>query len=147
MALEELGPAFVKVGQLLSTRADLLPASLTRELSHLQDEVAPFPSAKAREIIETGLKAPLEQIFKSFDAEPLAAASIGQVHRAVLQSGETVAVKVKRPGIDLLIKNDLDILVELAALVERRAGPGAFNQFSDIARRLEKLSCEAGLPG
>ncbi len=139
MALEELGPAFVKVGQLLSTRADLLPPSLTRELSHLQDEVAPFPSAKAREIIETGLKAPLEQIFKSFDAEPLAAASIGQVHRAVLKNGDTVAVKVKRPGIDLLIKNDLDILVELAMLVERRAGAGAFYQFGDIAREIRKI--------
>jgi ubiquinone biosynthesis protein len=99
-ALEELGPAFIKLGQLLSTRADLLPRSYIEELSRLQDQVPPFSPAKAQELLAAELKANRAQEFADFQMEPLAAASIGQVHRAVLHSGEEVVVKIKRPGVD-----------------------------------------------
>lgn len=139
MAVEELGPAYIKIGQLLSTRADLLPPAFTAELAHLQDDVPPFPYQKAKQIVEAELKAPLEQLFQSFDAQPLAAASIGQVHRAVLNSGEMVVVKIKRPGIDVMVHNDLDILVELASLVDRNTNLGPLYQFTSIAQEIRKI--------
>ena len=139
MAIEELGPAFIKVGQLLSTRSDLLPPAYTRELARLQDEVPPFPSQKARQIVEGELKTALDQVFLEFDADPLAAASIGQVHRAVLLNGDTVAVKIKRPGIDETVLNDLDILVALAALVERNTNLGPQYQLCGIAQEIRKI--------
>ncbi|MEW5785504.1 MAG: AarF/UbiB family protein [Bacillota bacterium] len=135
-ALEELGPAFVKVGQLLSTRTDLLPPSYINELSRLQEKVPPFPTAKARQILEAELKAPLPLCFKEFDPEPIAAASIGQVHRAILPGGEEVAVKIKRPGVDQQIKGDLAILTELANLVDRTTNLGAVYRFSNLADEL-----------
>ncbi len=118
-ALEELGPTFVKFGQLLSLRADLLPSEVTGELARLQDRTAPFPAAEARAAIEEALGAPVEELFATFDEEPLAAASIAQVHAATLHDGRAVVVKVRRPGIRPAIESDLAILQGLAALVER----------------------------
>ena len=119
MALEELGPTFVKLGQILSTRPDLTPIEFVEELSKLQDRVPPFPYAEVAQIIESELGMPPEDIFQHFDEMPLAAASIGQVHRAQLKDGEEVAVKVQRPGIRKTIEVDLEIMLHLASLMER----------------------------
>ncbi|HET9528714.1 MAG TPA: AarF/ABC1/UbiB kinase family protein [Blastocatellia bacterium] len=104
-----LGPTFIKIGQTLATRADILPVEYIQELSKLQDEVPPFPSEQARSIIEQELRAKIEDIFSSFEEKPVAAASLGQVHRATLRTGQVVAVKVQRP--DIAEKIDFDILV------------------------------------
>ncbi len=118
MAFEELGPTFVKLGQILSTRPDLIPMDLVQELSRLQDNVPPFSFEEARAIVEEELQQPLESIYASFEETPMAAASIGQVHRATLLTGEKVAVKVQRPGIRKMIAEDLAILYHLAMLLE-----------------------------
>jgi ubiquinone biosynthesis protein len=120
--LEELGPSFVKLGQIASTRADVLPQNVIVELRKLQDSVSPvsFEEIKAR--AEQSLGAPLEELFDNFDETPLAAASVAQVHRATLRTAEgprDVAVKIQRPGISETIQSDLDILHTLAALLER----------------------------
>jgi ubiquinone biosynthesis protein len=119
LALEALGPTFVKMGQILSTRPDLLPREFVDELQKLQDEVPPFPAAEARARIERELKRPLEQLFAEFDDRPLASASLGQVHRARLADGSEVVVKVQRPGIRKTIEVDLEIITHLAGLIER----------------------------
>lgn len=119
MALEELGPTFIKFGQILSTRPDLLPPAYIKELARLQDTVPPAPWDRIREVIEEELKAPLEKVFSSFEPEPIAAASLAQVHRATLPSGERVVVKVQRPGIEIIIEKDLEILNELAYLARQ----------------------------
>ncbi len=119
LALEELGPTFVKLGQMLSTRPDLIPLQYTEEFRKLQDEVAPIEARECVRIIEAELDAPLDQLFPEFDQEPEAAASLAQVHRAVTHEGASVAVKVQRPGIESLIETDLQILAELAALLEK----------------------------
>lgn len=119
LALEELGPTFVKMGQMLSTRADLLPPDFVIELVRLQDEVAPFPFEQIKEIIETELNTPLDMTFRNVDAEPMAAASIGQVHRAGLRDGTAVVIKVQRPGIKSTIDADLEIMLYLAGLMEK----------------------------
>ncbi len=127
--LEELGPIFVKFGQLLSTRRDLLPEDITDALTNLQDSVPPFPGIQARRIIEAELEQPLESLFQQFDEVPLASASIAQVHAAVMHDGREVVVKVVRPGIDEVIKRDMGLLMILAELAEkysedgRRLGP------------------------
>jgi ubiquinone biosynthesis protein len=118
LALEELGPTFVKFGQALSTRADLLPDELVAELSRLQDEVPPLAAGTAEATIEAELGAPVSTLFARFDSVPIAAASIAQVHRANL-GGDEVAVKVRRPGIGATIERDLAILGQLARLAER----------------------------
>jgi ubiquinone biosynthesis protein len=118
-AIEELGPTFVKFGQVLSTRSDLVPPDLLVELAKLQDRVPPFPFEQVREIVEAELGAPLEEIFDSFDPDVLASASLGQVHRARLD-GDEVAVKVQRPGILETIEADIALMMHLAALLERR---------------------------
>jgi ubiquinone biosynthesis protein len=117
--LEDLGPTFVKAGQLLSTRPDLLPVDVLQELSRLQDQVPPFPFGEVRRIVEGELKLPLHDLFSRFDERPLAAASIGQVHRARTRDGREVVVKVRRPGVKATIEVDLEILLFLAGLVER----------------------------
>ena len=120
MVLEELGPTFVKMGQILSTRDDLIPMEYVQEMSKLQDAVPAFPYDRVKEVIlsETG-KAP-GAIFRAFQKKPIAAASIGQVHRALLKStGQEVAVKIQRPDIQQTVEVDLDILRHLAALMER----------------------------
>ena len=98
-ALEQLGPIFVKFGQILSTRRDLLPDDIATELARLQDQVPPFPDAQARQIIETSLGCRIEDVFTDFEAAPFASASIAQVHGATLKDGRKVVVKVLRPGI------------------------------------------------
>lgn len=120
--LEDLGPSFVKLGQIASTRPDILPADLITELKKLQDAVVPVPFPEIREQVERSLGAELEELFQSFDEVPLAAASIAQVHRAKLKingRSEDVVVKVQRPGIAQTVDSDLDLLHGLAALVER----------------------------
>ncbi|HSW59011.1 MAG TPA: AarF/ABC1/UbiB kinase family protein [Dehalococcoidales bacterium] len=118
MALEELGPTFVKLGQMLSTRPDLLPPEYIHEFEKLQNRVSPVPARLIKNVIESELKKPLDQIFDWFDETPLAAASLAQVHRASL-AGRQVAVKVQRPAVAGIIQADLDILSTIAALMER----------------------------
>jgi ubiquinone biosynthesis protein len=120
MAFEELGCTFVKLGQILSTRADLLPPSYQLELSKLQDTGPALKDTVVREIISTELGRPLEEVFSSFDSVPLACASIGQVHAATLLDGTEVAIKIRRPGIVEEIELDLEILEDLAAAAKRR---------------------------
>ena len=118
-ALEELGPVFVKFGQAVSTRPDLIPADIAVELTRLQDDVLPFPGDQAREVIERALDAPLSEHFASFDIQPLASASVAQVHGATLQDSTEVVVKVLRPGIEKVIERDLQLLYQLARLAQR----------------------------
>ena len=119
LVLEELGPTFIKLGQVASTRADLLPPDWLEELKKLQDAVPPFSFVKVREVVEHGLKAPLHEKFKTFDEAPCASASIAQVHYAILPSGQEVAVKVKRPGIDKIIESDISVMHTIAYLLDR----------------------------
>jgi ubiquinone biosynthesis protein len=119
MAFEELGPTFIKLGQLLSSRSDLLPPEYVRELSKLQDQVSPLPFLVIKNSVERELGGPLIDFFSAFEEAPLASASIGQVHGAVLATGEKVVVKVQRPGIDTLIKTDVSVLTGLAAALEK----------------------------
>ena len=124
LGLERLGPIFVKFGQVLSTRRDLLPVDLAEELAKLQDRVPPFPAAQARRIVEQAFGRPIDALFASFEAEPVASASIAQVHLAVLTSGREVAVKVLRPGMLEVIDDDLSLLRTLARWVERLSADG-----------------------
>ncbi len=118
-ALEELGPVFIKFGQLLSTRRDLLPADIADELARLQDKVPPFDETLAAGIIESALGEPVSSLFAGFEAMPIASASVAQVHGATLHSGEEVVVKVLRPDIEPVIRQDLALLYTLARLVQR----------------------------
>ncbi len=123
-ALQELGPAFVKLGQSLAVRGDLLGEAIARDLSQLQDRLPSFPAAEARAVVEAELERPIGELFASFDDQPVAAASIAQVHFAVTPEGEEVAVKILRPGIEAAIERDLDFLLWLAEWAERlRPGP------------------------
>lgn len=117
--LEELGPIFVKFGQILSTRRDLLPDDIAEELSKLQDRVPAFPGQQAVNIIEAAYKKPLSECFQEFDITPLASASIAQVHTATMHDGQKVVVKVLRPGIEKIIKRDLNVLYLIAGLAEK----------------------------
>ena len=118
--LDELGPTFVKFGQLLSTRPDIVPAEIIAELRQLQDDVRPFPYAEVERMIEEDLHAPIDKLYTAFDPVPVAAASIGQVHLAELPSRRLVAVKVQRPGAGRQIERDLALLYQVARIVKRR---------------------------
>src|SRR3712207_5967170 len=118
----DLGPTFVKFGQLLSTRSDILPEGVLFELQKLQDTAKPMQATVAQSIIERELGAPVEEVFASFDPVPLGSASIGQVHRAVLQSGEVVAIKVQRPEAPGRVESDLELMREFADFLDRRFG-------------------------
>src|SRR6187431_3405061 len=124
LALEELGPIFVKFGQVLSTRRDLLPIDIADELARLQDRVPPFPAEVARAIVEKAFGQPLGAIFASFDSAPVASASIAQVHFAVLNDGREVAVKVLRPGMLAAIDDDVEVMRQVARVVERWSADG-----------------------
>lgn len=117
--LIKLGPTFIKIGQTLATRADIMPVEYIQELSRLQDEVPPFPSEQAKAIIAQELMAPIEEIFSSFDDVPIAAASLGQVHKAVLRTGQHVAVKVQRPDLKTQVDLDVSVLRRIAGWLER----------------------------
>lgn len=118
-ALEDLGPVFIKFGQMLSTRRDLLPADIADELARLQDQVPPFPSDQAVALIETALGGSVDDLFERFDREPMASASVAQVHAARTREGREAVVKVIRPGIEVVIEKDLALLELIAALIER----------------------------
>ena len=119
LALQELGPIFVKFGQILSTRRDLVPSDIAEELALLQDRVQPFDGDEARRIVEASLGKPVGELFAQFDTTPLASASIAQVHAAVLNDGREVVVKVLRPGIATQIAGDIALLNDIASVVER----------------------------
>src|SRR5579884_2149600 len=123
MALEELGTTFIKLGQILSTRADLLPPEYQAELARLQDQAPPVPTETIRDILTEELGRPIEEVFATFDPVPLAAASIGQVHAATLRDGTEVVVKVRRPGVAEQVQEDLEILQNLAATASRHWEP------------------------
>jgi ubiquinone biosynthesis protein len=138
LALEELGPIFVKFGQAVSTRRDLLPADIADELAKLQDRVPPFPGATARALIEQAYGRPVAQAFASFDETPLAAASIAQVHPALLPGGQEVVVKVLRPGMRELIGRDLEVLHALADLAQRYWSEGRRLRPREIVAEYQK---------
>jgi ubiquinone biosynthesis protein len=134
--LERLGPTFIKLGQLLSTRADLLPPAYTEALSRLQDNVEPFPFSEAERIIEEEIGARPSKAFLNLDPNPIAAASLGQVHRATLRDGRAVVVKVQRPGIRPLIANDMEALAELAGFMDSHTEAGRRYEFSSILEEM-----------
>lgn len=140
-ALIELGPTFVKLGQALSTRPDLLPADVVAELSKLQDTVPPFPGDQAVALIEATFNRPLDQLFVAFDRQPFAAASLGQVHAAVLPDGKQVVVKVQRPDIASRIQTDLAILADLATLAQERLAFAAQYNLSEIVWEFSAMLC------
>jgi ubiquinone biosynthesis protein len=149
LAMEELGPTFIKLGQLLSTRADIIPASFIKEFARLQDSVPSIPFDEIRNQIEQALEVSVEERFLELDPEAIAAASIAQVHRAKLISGEEVVVKVRRPGVIEGVETDIDILMDLAYLLERHLPGsdiydpvGVVREFAYTIRREMDLSRE-----
>ena len=137
LALQELGPVYVKFGQILSTRRDLLPLDIADELALLQDRVPPFPGEEARKIIEKALGEPVDKVFASFDTEPLASASIAQVHPATLHDGRKAVVKVVRPGIEKQLRKDIDLLKAIAGIAEKFMQGGARIQPLKVVREFE----------
>lgn len=138
LLLEELGTTFIKLGQLASTRPDLVPQPVLKELVKLQDAVPPFPYADVSRVIEEELGAPVSQLFQTFESVPMASASIGQVHRAVLADGMEVAVKVQRPQLSELVETDLDILADLARLADRRGNGAASYSLTEVVEELSR---------
>lgn len=130
--LEELGPTFIKIGQMASTRPDLIPEDIIKELSSLQDEIAPIPFEDVKQIVEKELGESIDEAFEKFESEPLGVASIGQVHEAKLKNGERVAVKVQRPRVDKQVHTDLEILHELAERAEKRFDWAKQYQITDV---------------
>ncbi|MGB5354130.1 MAG: ubiquinone biosynthesis regulatory protein kinase UbiB [Woeseia sp.] len=138
LALEELGPIFVKFGQAVSTRRDLLPPDIADELAKLQDEVPPFPSEEAIAIMDAAYERSVHEVFSRFDEAPLAAASIAQVHSAALQDGTEVIVKVLRPGVRELIDRDLEVMFALAGLADKYWAEGKRLRPLEIVAEYEK---------
>ncbi|MEW8367302.1 MAG: ubiquinone biosynthesis regulatory protein kinase UbiB, partial [Candidatus Thiodiazotropha taylori] len=137
-ALEDLGPIFVKFGQILSTRRDLLPDDLANELAKLQDRVPPFPGSQARKIIEKAFGKPIDEMLEAFDEKPLASASIAQVHTAQLKDGRKVVVKVLRPNIEKTIRRDVDLLFTIAHLAEKYWKEGRRLRPVEVVQEYEK---------
>ena len=123
--LERMGPSYVKLGQVLSSRADLLPDAYLEALARLQDNVKPFPFGEVETIVEAELGVRLSKAFATFEAKPLAAASLGQVHAATMRDGRPVVVKVQRPGIKKQIAEDFEVLTELAAFADAHTAAGS----------------------
>ena len=142
MAFEELGPTYIKLGQVLSTRPDLVPVDIVKELEKLQDEVPPFSFEEVKAAIEAQFGKPSEELFTELEEKPLASASIGQVHKARLKDDEAVAVKIQRPGIQKIIEVDLEIMLHLATLAERHIKEFEIHRpikiVEEFARTLEK---------
>ena len=144
LALEELGPIFIKLGQALSTRRDLLPADIATELCKLQDRVPPFDGALAKRIVEEAFGRPVLDVFEEFSQQPLAAASIAQVHVAKLKadgsdgSGSDVIVKVLRPGMREIIERDLEVMHALAKLAKRNSHEARRLRVDEIVDEYEK---------
>lgn len=136
--LAELGPTFVKMGQLLSTRPDLLPGEYIEALSKLQDQAPAFPFEQVRRIVESDLGTPLEQSFKHFESQPLASASIAQVHLAETTGGQAVVVKVRRPGIEQTVRSSLDVLYTLAHLLEVVVSESQLFEPAEIVREFDR---------
>jgi len=134
--LEKLGPTFIKVGQLLSTRADWLPEPYVAALSRLQDDVEPFSFGDVERIVQEELGVRISKAFLEFESEPLAAASLGQVHRARLRDGRAVAVKVQRPDIEEQIREDLDVFAEIAGILDRHSSLG---ETFDLSKMIEEF--------
>ncbi len=142
LVLEELGATFIKLGQLLSTRADLLSAEYIEQLERLQDDVPPIPAAEVRRVVERELGQPLEALYARFDPEPLAAASIAQVHRAAMHDGTDVVVKVQRPGVKEQIHLDLLIMLDFARLADRHTPWGRMYNFTNMAEEFREAIAE-----
>ncbi|WP_305042581.1 ABC1 kinase family protein [Geoalkalibacter sp.] len=138
LAMEELGPTFVKLGQILSTRPDVIPREYIEEFRKLQDKVPSVPVAELQEQIRRELGLPVEEVYASFDPVPIAAASIAQVHRATLRSGESVVVKVRRPGILEIVETDLDIMAGLAYLIENHLPGGDLYDPSGLVKEFRR---------
>lgn len=137
-ALEDLGPIFVKLGQTLSTRRDLLPDDIADELAKLQDQVTPFDRVQARELIEKALGESVESVFAEFDSEPLASASIAQVHAATLKDGQAVVVKVLRPNMEKIIRRDIGLMYHVARLAEKYWPDGRRLRPVEVVAEFEK---------
>lgn len=133
-----LGPTFVKLGQLLSTRSDLLPPSYLEALSHLRDDVEPFPGEEAVEVVEEELGVRVHKAFGSFDRRPIAAASLGQVHRATLRDGRPVAVKVQRPDVRRQAVEDMEVIGELAVFIDGHSDSAARFGFADMVEEFRR---------
>jgi len=140
--LEALGPTFIKLGQLLSTRADLLPAPYIKSLERLQDSVAPFSFAEAERIVATELGVRLSKAFESFDETPIAAASLGQIHRARMRDGRPVAVKIQRPDVRERMAGDLEVLEEIATVLDKHTEVGERYEFRKILAELRRTLME-----
>lgn len=136
--LERMGPTYIKLGQLLSTRVDLLPPAYTEALARLQDRVEPFPFEQAREIVEEELGVSIRNAFAEFDETPLAAASLGQVHRATLRSGREVVVKVQRPGIRETVRDDMQALTKLAEFADNHTDVGRRYGFGQLLAQFRR---------
>lgn len=136
--LEMMGPTFIKLGQLLSSRSDLLPEPYLTALARLQDRVEPFPFEQVEEIVSTELGVRISKAFSDFDSRPLAAASLGQVHRAALRDGRLVAVKVQRPGIRQVILEDLDAFAQITAMIDKHTEIGRRFAFQDMLEEFRK---------